>query len=99
MNSRRRMSAPKLQGDGILPAKTSTLIGGNKHWEHQPLDAANVSIESISDVGPRKRDVRFPPVSDQTADILASLKRAINGSRSISFDYLVSSGHNTVGNG
>ena len=33
----------------------------------------------ISEVGPRKRHVRFPPVSDQTADIAGGPFRANNG--------------------
>jgi hypothetical protein len=37
---------------------------------------AHVSVGSISEVGPRKRHVRFPPVSDQTADIAGGPFRA-----------------------
>src|SRR5580700_5130618 len=35
---------------------------------------------SISEVGPRKRHVRFPPVSDQTADVAGGPFRARSGS-------------------
>jgi hypothetical protein len=37
---------------------------------------AKVRFGSISEVGPRKRHVRFPPASDQTADIAVGPFRA-----------------------
>jgi hypothetical protein len=33
------------------------------------LDPGNVAFGSISEVGARNRHVRFPPISDQIADI------------------------------
>jgi hypothetical protein len=41
------------------------------------LSVTNVRVGSISEVGPRKRHVRFRPVSDQTADIAGGSVRAI----------------------
>jgi hypothetical protein len=39
----------------------------------------DVRSGSISEVGPRKRNVRFPPVRDRTADIAGGPVRATSG--------------------
>ncbi len=56
----------------------SVQVAGSLHADRADRE---VRVGSISEVGQRKRHVRFPPVSDKTADIAGGPFRANTGSR------------------
>jgi len=61
----------------------------NAHIRGTDVPVEEPSTASNSEVGARNRHVRFPPDSDQTADIAGGPFRAITGSNRVLFDQLV----------
>ena len=96
--------------DGALPhAGLSQRTPASKHdfeactWRVKtgPMRSADVAFGSNSEVGPRNHHVRFPPDSDQTADIAGGPFRATSGlmrcSKRAQFDHLIGASEQLIG--